>query len=257
MTPDDPLARYQRQLRCAHLGEDGQRALMASTVLVVGVGGLGSWTAEILARSGVGMLRLVDFDRIEVENIHRQAFYTEADEGRLKVDAAAERMAAINSSVRVETAAERVSAQNIAALAGGVDLIIDGTDNFATRFVLNDYAVQQSVPWIFTGALASEAQTMTIVPGRTPCLRCIYDGPPAAGQEPSNAEFGILPSLVMTMCGLQATEAMKILAGRLDDISPYLLKVDLWTNTIQRVDISAAAAGGDCPCCGRRQFDHL
>ena len=257
VSSSDDLSRYQRQVACDHLGSDGQLALGRSRVLVVGVGGLGSWTSEILARSGVGMLRLVDDDVVEVNNIHRQTYYTEDDDGRPKAEVAAERLARINSAVGVETRVERVDAGNIAELAGGIDLIIDGTDNFATRFVLNDIAVRESIPWVFTGVLGSEAQTMTIIPGKTPCLRCLYDGPPAAGLEPSSITDGVLPSVVVSMCGIMATEAMKILSGHPEAVSPYLLKVDRWTNTLHRIDVAAAGAETDCPCCRKRRFEYL
>ena len=255
MTSDD-LFRYQRQVRCSHLGEPGQKALRAGRALVVGAGGLGTWTAEILARSGIGMLRLVDDDLVELHNIHRQALYVEADDGRAKVDAAAERLAAINSSVTVETARERLTAENIARLASDVHVIIDGCDNFASRFVINDWAVRESIPWVFAGVLASEAQTATIVPGWTACLRCIYDGPPAEGKEPSNAVFGVLPAAVMTICGIQAVEVMKILTGRIDDISNRLLKFDFWTNQLQTMALPKAGQL-DCPCCRNREFEFL
>ena len=257
MSESEDLSRYQRQIACGHLGSDGQRALRQARVLVVGVGGLGSWTSEILARSGVGMLRLVDDDIVEVNNIHRQTYYTEADDGRLKVEVAAQRLARINSTVGVEPVVARVGVDNIAELVAGVDLIVDGTDNFATRFILNDIAVREVTPWVFTGVLGSEAQTMTIIPGRTPCLRCLYDGPPAVGQEPSSVLLGVLPSVVVSMCGIMATEAIKILSGHPDAVSPYLLKLDLWTNAIQRIDLAAAAAETDCPCCRKREFPFL
>ena len=257
MSSPEDLTRYERQTACDHLGIDGQRALGRSRVLVVGVGGLGSWTSEILARSGVGMLRLVDDDVVEVNNIHRQTYYTEDDEGRAKVEVAAERLARINSTVRVEARVERVNAGNITELIDGVDLIVDGTDNFATRFVLNDIAVRESMPWVFTGVMGSEAQTMTIIPGRTPCLRCLYDGPPAAGKEPSSITEGVLPSVVVSMCGIMATEAMKILSGHSEAVSPYLLKVDRWTNTLHRIDVAASGPEADCPCCRKRRFEHL
>ena len=256
MTDPDDLIRYERQMRCHHLGRAGQQALRAARALVVGVGGLGTWTSEILARSGVGMLRLIDDDVVDVNNIHRQGYYTEADTGRPKAEAAAARLREINSSVAVETVVDRLTTANIDEVAAGMDVVLDGCDNFASRFILNDYAVRESVPWVFAGILASEAQTLTIVPGRTPCLRCLYDGPPAPGKERSNAQFGVLPPVVMTVCGIQATEVMKLLAGQAEAISPYLLKFDLWTNALQRIDMSDSA-DTDCPCCRQRHFEYL
>jgi len=253
------LLRYSRQTAFPQLGAAGQRRLLAGRALVVGVGGLGSWAGELLARAGVGFLRLVDADKVDLTNIHRQAMYDEADAAaaRLKVEAAAEHIGRINSDVAVEAAAERLTAGNIARLAGGVDVILDGTDNFATRFLINDYAVKTNLPWVFAGVVGTEAQTMTIVPGRTACLRCVFDSPPPPCVDPSCRSQGVLAPAVAAIASVQAAEAMKILAGSTGDVSPYLLKIDLWKNTIHRIDAAAAAAGADCPCCKKRLFEFL
>jgi len=152
---------------------------------------------------------------------------------------------------------QRFEPRNAAALADGVDVIIDGTDNFPTRFVINDLAVQRQLPWVFAGVVGAEAQTMTIVPARTPCLRCVFDRPPPPCAEPTSRSAGVLAPAVAAVAAFQAMEAIKLLAGAVEDISPYLTKFDLWTGQIQRIDLSRACAKTDCPCCGRRQFEFL
>ncbi len=252
-----PLLRYQRQMAYPPLALAGQRRLAAASALIVGVGGLGSWTAELLARAGVGRLRLVDDDRVALDNIHRQAFYTEADaaDRTPKVAAAQRRIAAINGTVVVEAIASRMEAGNIAALAEGMDLILDGADNFAARFIINDFAVKHSRPWIFAGVVGAEAQTMTILPGRSACLRCVCEAPPPVCIDPSCRAAGVIGPAVAAIAAIEAAEAIKILSGNEGDASKHLLKFDLWTNQFQRLDASAPAAG--CPCCGLRHFECL
>lgn len=253
------LARYQRQMAFEALGLAGQRSLMSGRVLIVGVGGLGSRTAELLARAGVGFLRLADDDAVDLTNLPRQALYDEEDAAaaRPKVEAAARRIRQINSGTEVEPIAVRVDKDNIEALAEGTDLILDGTDNFATRYLINDVSVKTQRPWIFAGAVTTEAQTMTIVPSRTPCLRCVLDAPPPPCTDPTCRSAGVLGPTVSVIASFQAGEALKILAGKIDQISPYLLKFDLWTNTLQRIDVRAAARDTDCPCCKHGQFEFL
>jgi len=256
MPADRPnLDRYDRQMRCRHLTRDGQHELRRRKALIIGVGGLGAWAAELLARAGVGALRLVDDDIVELVNIHRQALYDANDVGRRKVDAAADRLRRINSDVAIETAPARMSAENIADLADGADVIIDGCDNFASRFVINDFAVRNALPWVFAGVVTAQAQTMTIIPSRTACLRCIYENPPP--DEITCLQVGVLGPAVAAISAIQTTEAIKILAGHPDAASPYLLKMDLWTNTIQRIDTLSAAAETNCPCCKQRKFEFL
>ena len=261
MTDADPdnLLRYHRQMQFAPLGLAGQRRLRAGKALVVGVGGLGSWSAELLARAGVGMLRLVDPDRVEVENLHRQSLYDQpqAERRMHKVHAAAERLRQINPHVAIEPVVGRLDARNVAELADGVDVILDGTDNFPSRFVINDYAVRESVPWIFAGVVAAEGQVMAVVPGRTACLRCLFDTPPPRCADPTCRSVGVLGPAVAAVSAVAAQEALKLLAGQPDAVSGYLLKLDLWANTVQRVDAARAAQDNDCPCCKKRYFDFL
>ncbi len=174
------LARFQRQIAYAPLGTEGQKRLAAGKVLILGVGGLGSWSAELLARAGVGLLRLVDDDKVDLTNIHRQGLFDEQDAsaGTPKVHAAASRLARIYGRCKVEPIVARADRSNVAELAKGVDLVLDGTDNFATRFVVNDYCVKAALPWVFAGVVGAEGQVLTIPPGGRPCLRCVFDQPP-------------------------------------------------------------------------------
>jgi len=215
--------------------------------------------ADLLARAGVGRLRLVDDDSVCPENLHRQVLYDQADAaaGTPKVEAAARRLSQINSDVHCEPVATRFDADNAEELAREVDVIVDGTDNFATRFVINDLAVRDGVPWVFAGAVGGEAQTMTIAPPRTPCLRCIFDSPPPTCVDPNCRTGGIIAPAVVAVAAIEAAEAMKILAGRSQDVSPTLTKFDLWGNLIQRIDLAEACREVDCPCCKRHEFEFL
>jgi len=256
---DDILARYARQTNYAPLGREGQERLGRSRVAVIGAGGLGSALCDQLCRAGVGYLRLVDDDRVELVNLHRQHLYTEEDAaaGELKATAAARHVGRINSQVRVEPVVARVSAGNVLELIDGVDLVLDGTDNWPTRFCLNDACVKRRTPWIFAGVVAGEAVTMNILPGRTPCLRCVYDEPPPPGASPTCKEVGVLGPAVQMIAAVQAFEAIKFLSGRSEAMSRSLTRFDLWTNRIQQIDLAAAAAGLDCPCCKQGRYDFL
>lgn len=251
--------RYQRQIVYPPFGVGGQQRLSAATALVVGVGGLGSWSAELLARAGVGRLRLVDDDRVELLNVHRQTLYDEADAEacRPKAQAAARRLKMINSALVVESCIERLTAKNVARLAEGVDVVLDGTDNFAARFIINDYCVKHRVPWVFAGAVGAEGQVLAVVPGSTPCLRCVYDSPAPPCLDPACRVNGVLGPAVAAIAAMQTMEAIKILAGPSQAVSPYLTKLDLWINQVQRIDLRQSAANVDCPCCKRREFEYL
>ena len=253
------ISRYERQIAFDQLGVAGQHRLQAARVLIVGVGGLGSWAAELLARAGAGFLRLVDNDKVDTTNLHRQAMYDESDTAnrKPKVLAAAEHIKQINSTVTVEPIVTRLDKDNIDALAADVDLILDGTDNFPTRFIINDYAVKFGKPWIFAGVVGSEAQTMTILPPSTPCLRCIYDSAPPPCMDPTCRSAGVLGPAVAAIASMQAFEAIKILTGQTDQISTYLTKLDFWANTFQRIDISQACTDVNCPCCKQKLFEFL
>jgi adenylyltransferase/sulfurtransferase len=251
------LSRYSKQTSLKDFGVEGQWSLLKGSALVVGVGGLGSWVSELLVRAGVGRIRLVDDDSVEVGNIHRQAMYTEgdADAHRLKIDAAAERLREINSTVEVETVYARMDRLTAEKLMQGVDVVVDGTDNFETRFILNDCAMKLAKPWVFAGVMGTKAQVMTIVPGKTPCLRCLMDSPPACDGGGGCCHTGVLGMAVAIAASFEAAEALKILSGHPERINPHLLVFDVWDNSIKQIDVSTARV--DCPCCVRKDFEFL
>ncbi len=252
--------RYSRQVRYPAIGDAGQEALGQSTALIVGCGALGSVIANTLARAGVGTLRIVDRDFLETSNLQRQMLYDEADvESNLpKAIVAAEKLRRINSSIVVEPHVVDVDAANIEALSKGVDVILDATDNFEIRFLINDVAVKHSIPWIYGGCLGADGQTMTILPNTSACLRCLMlEGPPLPGTMPTCDSAGILASIINVIGSIQANEAMKILSGNKQSISKSLTIVELWQNQFRQMDVSKLRDQVDCPTCKGRQFDWL
>ncbi len=246
--------RYLRQVTFSPLGEIGQRRLASARVLLIGAGGLGSWVSELLARAGVGFIRIVDDDSVDWTNMHRQAMYSEADAeaGKPKAVAAAQRIALINSEITVEANVTRLAAGNIASLAGDVDVILDGMDNFTSRFLVNDYAVSTSLPWIFAGVVGAQGQVMTIIPSVTACLRCMYDAPPPPEKELNAANTGVLGPAVATMASIEALEAVKLLSAPQPPTSPgAILVLDLWNGSARRIE--SLSPREDCPCCGQRR----
>ncbi len=266
----DGLDRYQRQMLLPDVGEAGQRRLLDARVLLVGCGALGSVIADALARAGVGSLTLVDRDVVEWTNLHRQVLYSEADARELmpKAEAARRALARINSGVRVDAHVADFTAANATQLADGCDVIVDGTDNFPTRLLLNDLAVERGVPFVYGGAVGTAGTLMTVLP-RTdsgdaawerdghagPCLRCLL------GQTPSHAgptcdTIGVLGPLAGVVASHQAIEAIKVLLGRFDRIERRMRSIDAWANTYLAASV-AAARDPQCPCCGVRRFDYL
>ena len=254
-TEDQPLNRYRRQVRYAPLGEAGQRRLMQARVLICGCGALGCVVAGTLVRAGVGFVRLVDRDFVEVDNLHRQVLFTEEDAATQlpKAVAAAARLAKVNSTVQIEPVVADLNADNIRSLADDVELIVDGTDNFETRYLLNDYAVAHGKPWIFAGCVGAEGQTLAIVPGETPCLACLMPEPPPATAMPTCETAGVLGPIVNVIASLQAMEALKLLSGNREHLNPTMTIVDLWKNDIRSIGVGASRSD-DCPTCGRREF---
>ncbi len=249
-------SRYSRQIRFAPLGEQGQRRIRQSSVAVVGCGALGSLQAEIMARAGAGRLRLIDRDFVERSNLQRQFLFDEADaaEALPKAVAAARRLARINSEVELDPQVADLTPANAADLLEGIDVILDGTDNFETRYLINDAAVSANIPWIYGAAVASYGLKLTIVPGRTACFRCVYPEPPQ-GAQPTCETEGVLAPVTATIAALQAADALKILARGADAVAARLTRVDVWTGEIRQ--IAPPARDPDCPCCARREFEHL
>lgn len=257
--PPFSLDRYIRQMRYAPIGQAGQAKLAQARVLLCGCGALGSVIANTLARAGVGHLRIVDRDFLELNNLQRQVLYDEADvaAGLPKVIAAAEKLRRINSQIEIEPIVADVSHANVRSLAEGVDLILDGTDNFETRLLLNDYAVSRGLPWVYGGCIGAEGQSMTILPGRSACLACFMPDAPPPGTTPTCDTAGIVGPIVNIVASIEAMEAMKILSGNSDAVSTHLTVVDLWENRIRRVDMQPLRERGTCRACQLREFPWL
>jgi adenylyltransferase/sulfurtransferase len=249
---------YRRQTRFAPFGEAGQQHLREARVLVVGCGALGCVSADLLVRAGVGFVRLVDRDFVERDNLHRQTLFTEADATAQlpKAVAGAARLAAVNSDVQIEPMVADVNAANIERLAGDVRVIVDGTDNFETRYLINDYAVANNLPWVFAGCVAAEGQTLAILPGRSPCLSCFLPEPPPAANMPTCETAGVLAPIVAVVAAYQAMEAIKTGSGNTAAVNPQLTVFDLWNNQVRSINMQASRRE-DCPTCGERQFPWL
>ncbi|MCE5269395.1 MAG: ThiF family adenylyltransferase [Planctomycetaceae bacterium] len=257
--PHGDLARYARQTRFAPLGEDGQRRLRQSRALLCGCGALGSAIANILVRAGIGSLRIVDRDFVELSNLQRQTLFdqSDAEAGTPKAIAAAEKLQSINAGVVIEPIVADIEPTTIERFSDHVDLILDGTDNFETRFLINDLAVKQGIPWIYGGCVGAEGQTMTILPGETGCLRCLMTDCPAPGATPTCQTAGILAPIVGVIASFEAAEAIKILSGNRHAISRDLTVVDLWANHLRQIDLGRLRTQVDCPTCKHGQFPWL
>jgi adenylyltransferase/sulfurtransferase len=256
---DESLERYSRQMRFPGIGADGQRRLLDSHVTLCGCGALGTVLANALVRAGVGHLRLIDRDFIETHNLQRQVLFDEHDvaENLPKAEAAARKLGAINSAVHVEPVVVDIDRTNILELTRDADLILDGTDNFEIRYLINDVAVKLGKPWVYGGCIGSHGQTMTILPGETPCLRCVFEAAPAPGEAATCETAGVLAPIVNVIASIQATEAFKILAGRRDRVSRELVYIDVWENHQRRIKIAPLLGKVDCPCCQHRRFEWL
>lgn len=248
--------RYSRQVLFPGIGTEGQRKLTASSIAIVGCGATGSALASLLTRSGVGTIRIIDRDYVESSNLQRQSLFTEADaaESIPKAIAAARNIAAFNSAIVIEPRVADLVPANIAELLQDVDLILDGTDNFETRYLLNDFAVKTSLPWIYTAAVGSYAVTLNVIPGKTACLGCIFSNAPQGALETCETA-GILNPAVNLAASIAAIEAIKMLVGAEDRLRKTLLSFDLWTN--QRSEIAADRPLPGCRTCGAREFPHL
>ncbi|HRQ74237.1 MAG TPA: ThiF family adenylyltransferase [Phycisphaerales bacterium] len=252
----DDLARYHRQMLLPRIGEAGQQRLAASSVLLVGCGALGSVSADLLVRAGVGRLVLIDRDLVEPTNLQRQTLYTEADVGMPKAEAARRRLAAANSGVRIVAHVADFTGDAAEDLAEGpIDAVVDGTDNFETRLVLNDLAVERGVPFVYAGVVGTCGTTMTVIPGRTACLRCLVDVPPPPGALPTCDTAGVFGPTVVMAAAWQASEALRLLVGD-DTPGGDLIEFDLWPPRVRRFDMRASRRA-DCPCCSGRRFDYL
>jgi len=250
--------RYSRQILFHGIGAEGQERLAAGRVAIVGCGATGSALASLLARTGVGILRIADRDYVETSNLQRQSLFDEKDaaESLPKAIAAARKISAFNSEITVEARVEDVTPSNVNALLEGMDVILDGTDNFETRYLINDYAVKRSVPWIYSAAVGAYGVTMNVLPGETACLGCIFPETPRGMVETCETS-GILTTAVNVVASIAATEAVKLLVGgsAAEQLRKTLWSFDVWTN--QHAEISAAKPRASCRTCGQRDFVHL
>ena len=250
-------SRYSRQILFSPIGKAGQEKLFNSRVLLVGCGALGASHAEMLARAGVGKLRIVDRDFVEFTNLQRQTLYKEEDavERLPKAIAAQKRIAEINSEIEVEAIVADINQNNIESLIENCDLIIDGTDNFQIRYLVNDACVRHKKTWIYGAAVSSYGTTMTIIPGETPCLRCIFEEIPDVGSSPTCDTAGVIMPIISTISAVQVTEALKILSGNSDRLHKSLLQFDVWQSDWRKIKLREPLA--DCVCCGQKTFEFL
>lgn len=258
--PDD-LQRYAKQIRFPEFGIAGQKALLNARVVIVGVGALGSVSANTLVRAGVGRVDLVDRDFIEKDNLQRQVLYRESDIGMPKAVVAAQSLRQINSEIKIEAHVADLDYKNVLQLFKSprpADVIVDGTDNFETRFLINDAAVSLGIPWVYGGCLGCEGQTMTILSGETACLGCLMmNGPPPPGTTATCDSAGILSPIINVIASIQAIEAIKIMSGNRAAISRQLQTFDLWGNRAHAMNIESLRDQVDCVTCKNERFDWL
>jgi adenylyltransferase/sulfurtransferase len=248
--------RYSRQVLFTPIGEEGQRRLGAARVAIVGCGATGSAIASLLARSGVGTLRIIDRDYVESSNLQRQVLFDESDaaESVPKAMAAARKIAGFNSQIVVEPKVADLIPSNVEEMLSGVQLILDGTDNFETRYLINDHSVKNDVPWIYSAAVASYGVTLNVLPRETACLACVFPDSPRGTFETCETA-GVINSAVNLVGSIAATEAMKWIVGAKDQLRRTLLSFDVWRN--ERADVSASSPRVGCRVCGKREFVHL
>lgn len=259
MAPESSEARYSRQVLFAPIGNEGQERILRSRVAIVGCGALGAALAATMARAGTGRLRLVDRDIVEESNLGRQALYTPGDAaGHLpKAAALARHLAELNPGIAIEPRITDLNPATVRELLDGSDLVLDGTDNLETRYLLNDWAVATGTPWIYGACVGARGMTAVIVPGETPCLRCLFPDPPPPGSGETCDTAGIIGPAADLVAALQAAEALKILTGSSGAVRRTLLAVELWPFRLVELGGDAPAPDPACPACARKEFPHL
>lgn len=252
----EPEERYSRQVLFQGIGREGQRKLATARVALVGCGATGSSLASLLARAGVGSIRIIDRDYVEPSNLQRQSLFDESDAAQSlpKAIAAARKIAAFNSQIVIEPQVADLIPANVESLLDGIHLILDGTDNFETRYLLNDFAVKTSLPWIYTAAVGSYGVSLNVLPGKTACLACLFPDLPHGAFETCETA-GILNSAVNLAASIAATEAIKLLVGAEERVRRTLLSFDVWAN--DRAEVRAEEPRPRCRACGQRDFIHL
>jgi adenylyltransferase/sulfurtransferase len=271
------LERYHRQILLPAIGEAGQRRLLEGHALVAGCGALGTMIADALARAGVGTLTIVDRDTVELTNLQRQVLFDESDVAGTvpKARAAADKIARINTGITVHAHVDDLNHRNVDRFAKEADVILDGLDNFETRYLLNDLAVSRGLPFVYGGAVATSGMSMAILPHSarrtaasapsitwddtqaTPCLRCVFPDAPPPGVAATCETAGVLGPAVAIVAAHQVAQAIKLLTGNLDALDRSLLSIDVWRNRTQRFDIAGARDVGTCPCCAEGRFEFL
>jgi molybdopterin-synthase adenylyltransferase len=251
------IERYSRQILFSGIGEEGQRRLLESRALIIGCGALGSAQAESLARAGVGQLRIADRDFVEASNLQRQTMFTERDalERIPKAIAAANHIREINREIVVEPEIVDVNHSNIERLLKDCDVVLDGTDNFATRYLINDACVKHEISWIYGAAVGSYGVTMTIQPHQTPCLRCVFEEAPPAASAPTCDTAGVIMPIVSIVAAVQVAEALKLLTGQTENLNRSLMQFDVWRNEWRK--INPGPPSPECPTCGSGDFATL
>ncbi len=255
----ESLERYSRQILFHHLGEDCQKTLMNSIVVVIGCGALGTISSSYLVRAGIGHVRIVDRDFIEENNLQRQILFDENDisENLPKAIAAQRKLQEINSSVKVEGIVTDINYTNIEELTKDADIIIDGTDNFETRFLINDYCVKNNVPWVYGACIGSRGVVMNIMPSMTPCLRCVFETMPQIGSFPTCDTAGVIGPIAGIIASFQVTEAIKILIGDYSSVNKNLLEIDVWDSNFRQMDISELKDINNCQTCKLHNYEFL
>ncbi len=249
--------RYSRQILFAEVGKAGQEKLRNARVLLAGCGALGASHAEMLARGGIGTLRIVDRDFVEFTNLQRQTLFKESDaaERLPKAIAAKKRIGEINSEIAVEAMIADINKSDVESLIEGCDVVLDGTDNFQVRYLLNDACVKHSKTWIYGAAVSSYGTTMTITPGETPCLRCVFEQMPDAGSSPTCDTAGVIMPIISSVSAIQVTEAIKVLIGDTSSLHRSLIQVDVWANDWRKIKLGPP--NPECKACGMRDFEFL
>ena len=244
--------RYSRQTLLKSIQKEGQKKLANSHVVVIGCGALGTTIANNLARSGIGHIKLIDRDIIELNNLQRQNLFNEHDVGLPKASIAAEKLKDVNSEIKIDSVIDDVTHKNIENLIKDVDVVLDGTDNMLVRFLINDACVKHNIPWVYGGAIETHGMTMNIIPNKTPCFRCIIQDLPDAGLLPTCDTVGVLNSIPTIISSIQSTEAIKILLKK--DVNKDLLIYDVWSHDFQKIRIKK---NKHCECCGKHNYEFI
>ena len=256
---DQSLERYSRQILFQHIGKNRQKILLNSTAAVIGCGALGTVSSSYLVRAGIGQLRIIDRDFIEENNLQRQILFDENDisENLPKAIAAQRKLQKINNKVKVEGIVTDVNYSNIDELTKDVDIIIDGTDNFETRFLINDFCIKNSVPWVYGACIGSRGVVMNIIPSRTPCLRCVFETMPQIGSFPTCDTAGVIGPIAGIIASFQVTEAIKILIKDYASVNKNLLEIDVWETKLRQIDISELKDINNCQTCKLNNYEFL